>query len=130
MAAAIRGGLAYFALVFAIGFALGAIRITYVIPRFGELPAVLLELPVMLASAWLICGWLVTRCRVPDRLAPRLAMGATAFAVLMLAELALAMLLFGRTPAQHLDSYRSVAALFGLAGQLLFAGFPLWCRRG
>jgi hypothetical protein len=129
MAAAIRGGLAYFALIFAIGFALGAIRIIYVIPRFGELPAVLLELPVMLASAWLICGWLVIRCRVPDRTAPRLAMGATAFAALMLAELALAMLLFGRTPAQHLDSYRSVAALFGLAGQLLFAGFPLCCRR-
>ncbi len=130
MAKAIRAGLFYFALVFGIGFVLGTIRITFVIPRLGELVAVMLELPVMLASAWLVCGWLVTRLAVPGRLAPRALMGATAFSLLMVAELVLAVLLFGRTPAQHLDSYRSTAALLGLAGQLLFAAFPLWRRRG
>ncbi len=126
---AINAGLLYFIAVFAIGFALGTLRVLVVIPRIGELPAVLLELPVMLALAWPICGALIRRCAVPSCVAPRLAMGAVAFAVLMMAELAMAVWLFGRTPQQHWASYRGVAEQLGLAGQLVFALFPVLRRR-
>lgn len=122
-------GLLYFLAVFAIGFALGTVRVLVLAPRIGEIAAVLIELPVMLALAWPICGALVRRCAVPPQPGPRLTMGVVAFAVLMGAELAMAVWLFGQTPGQHWNSYRGFAARLGLAGQLLFALFPLLHRR-
>ena len=50
---AVRAGLAYFAVVFAIGFALGTLRILMLIPQFGELASVLAALPLMLFTSWL-----------------------------------------------------------------------------
>jgi hypothetical protein len=54
-----------------------------------------------------------------------LIMGAVAFALLMIAELCLSMVLFGRSLIGHLEPYRSSSALLGLAGQLGFAAMPL-----
>ena len=129
MSQAIRAGLLYFFAVFAIGFGLGTIRVLLVIPRLVAIAAVLIEVPVLLALAWLICGALLRRCAVPSGLLPRLAMGTTAFGVLMLAELVLAVVLLGQSPMQHWASYRDPAAQIGLAAQMLFAAFPL-LRRG
>ena len=109
MTAAIRAGLVYVLIVFAIGFVLGTIRVTLVIPRFGELVAVCMEAPVLLALAWPTCRVLVWRFAVPDSPSARAAMGGLAFVVLMLAELSLSTLLFGRTPAQHWASYNEPA---------------------
>jgi ABC-type polysaccharide/polyol phosphate export permease len=55
-------------------------------------------------------------------------MGALAFALLMLAELALSMLAFGRSVSAHLALYRELPALLGLAGQIAFATFPVMVR--
>jgi hypothetical protein len=129
MTAAIRAGIVYFAFVFIIGFGLGTIRVLFVIPRLGELVAVMLELPVMLGGAWLVCGRVISRWQVPDRAGPRAAMGAMAFVLLMIAELALAVLVFGRTPAQHFAAYGDAAGWLGLAGQIVFALLPLWRGR-
>jgi hypothetical protein len=52
-------------------------------------------------------------------------MGSIAFALVMVAELTGSVLLLGRSVAQHLASYRSVAAVIGLATQIAFATFPL-----
>lgn len=128
MKQAIRAGLAYFLAVFAIGFVLGTLRVTVMAPRIGPLGAVALEIPVMLAAAWLICGYLLRRQRVESRVPARLAMGTGAFALLMLAELGLSIALAGRTPAQHWALYRQLPDQIGLAGQLLFAAFPLLQR--
>ena len=43
MYAALKAGLAYFALVFGAGFLLGAIRTTALAPRLGDVAAVTLE---------------------------------------------------------------------------------------
>lgn len=128
MAASLRAGLFYFMLVFAIGFAFGVIRVMVVIPRFGDTNAVLIELPVMLALSWMACAWLVRRFAVPPRTAERLAMGAFAFALLMLGELAVSVYGFGRTAAEHLAAYQTTLAQLGLATQLVFALFP-WVQR-
>lgn len=120
---AIRLGFGYFLAVFAIGFLLGALRVGFIVPRLGPLAAVLLEIPVMLASAWLICGALLRRHAVTT--AGRLVMGGLALGLLLLAELGLSVLLAGRTPAQHWALYRQLPDQIGLAAQLLFAGFPL-----
>jgi hypothetical protein len=125
MAAALRAGAFYIAIMFAIGFVLGTIRVLVVIPRVGDTNAVLLELPVMLALSWFACSWLVRRFAVPSDAAPRLVMGGVAFALLMLAELGVSVFGFGRSPAQHLASYQTLRAQLGLVAQLGFALFPL-----
>ena len=43
----IKAGLAYFALVMGAGFLLGMVRIPFLVPRFGERLAELMEMPLM-----------------------------------------------------------------------------------
>lgn len=125
MERSVRAGVAYFLVVFAIGFVLGTIRALFVAPRFGDTNAILVELPVMLASSWIVCSWLAGRFAVSTALRDRLAMGVVAFALLMLGELSVSTYGFGRTAAEHFASYRTVGAQLGLAAQVLFALMPI-----
>jgi hypothetical protein len=118
-------GMAYFAMVFAAGFALGALRVLIIGPRLGEALAVSLEIPVMLALSWIACSWLVARIDVRGKAADRMVMGGVALAILMVAEFGLSALAFGRSIVDHLSHYRELPALLGLAGQLAFAALPL-----
>ena len=126
---AIRAGAAYFGIVFVLAFALGVVRTLVTAPWLGEWPALLIEAPILLFAAWRICGWVVARFAVPPAWSLRLLMGGVAFALLMAAELALSVLLFGRTPAQHFASYAQPLAQAGLAAQMLFALLPIWVSR-
>lgn len=125
MTRAILAGLAYFSVVFAAGFALGAMRVLALAPRLGESTAVLVELPIILAVSWVTCRWLIARFMVPKMLTDRLVMGGLAFAVLLGAEIGVSVLGFGRTLSVHLQQYQQLSALIGLAGQVLFASFPI-----
>jgi hypothetical protein len=128
----VKAGLVYFAIVFAAGFLLGILRVLAVAPRLGESSAVLIELPVMLAVAWVTCGWLIRRYAVNGALAPRLIMGGVAFVMLMPAEMGVAVFGFEQTVVQHVAAYSTVAAVLGLWGQIAFALFPvvqLFARR-
>ncbi|GGK32768.1 hypothetical protein [Salinarimonas ramus] len=129
MGRALLAGCAYFALVFAAGFALGVVRSLFLAPALGHVGAVLVELPVILAVAWLAARWTVRRLAVPSALGMRAAMGALAFALLMVAELTLSVHLLGRTPGQHWAAYATLPAQLGLAGQVAFAAMPLAVRR-
>ena len=129
MSAAIRAGTVYFLVVFAIAFGLGVVRTGLIIPRIGVLAAVFAEAAVLLPLSWWVCSGLVRRFAVPPARSARAVMGLLAFALLMIAELALAVLLFGRTPAQHWASYRGIAEQVGLAAQLLFAAMPMLVQR-
>jgi hypothetical protein len=124
MPAALLAGLLYFATVFAVGFVLGVVRGLVLAPLAGELWAVAIELPVMLGVSWWVCGLLVTRTALPGTVPLRLLMGWVAFALLMLAELGVSLLL-GRTPSDHLATYTRLPNLLGLFAQLLFALFPV-----
>lgn len=121
----LAAGFSYFALVFAVGMAFGTLRVMAVEPRLGTLAATLLELPLMLGLAWAICGWLIRRFEVAPDLFNRVAMGGLAFALLMLAEVALTIFLLGGTVRGHFEAYRQAAQQLGLAGQVAFASFPL-----
>ena len=118
-------GLSYVTVVFAVGFALGALRVLVLTPRLGENIAVLLELPIILAVSWFACRWLITRFNVPSQLTSRLIMGGLAFTILMIAELGVSVFVFGRTFSGHLGQYETWHSLLGLAGQITFAVFPL-----
>lgn len=112
----------YFQIAFAVGFALGTLRALLIAPRIGELAAVIIELPIILAASWGVAGRLIARYNVLP--AQRPAMGAFAFLLLIVTEAALAVLLFGRTIDEHLAHLRTTAGATGLAGQIVFAAIP------
>jgi hypothetical protein len=121
----LRAALEYFGIVFALAFLLGVLRTVVLAPWLGPLPAVLVELPVVLAVAWLAAGRALRRWPVAAGGAPALlAMGALAFALLMLAEAALAPAL-GGSLAGWLAGFGTAEGAAGLAGQIAFALIPL-----
>jgi ABC-type uncharacterized transport system permease subunit len=126
MGRACKAAVAYFAIVFALGFVLGAVRVLVLAPRMGEASAVLLELPIMLLASWVASGWLISRFSVRDSWDHRLLMGGVAFVLLIAAELALSMLGFGRSAGEHFARYgQSAEAMLGLSAQVLFGLMPL-----
>ena len=104
---------------------MGALRVLFVTPRLGATAAVLAELPLMLTASWIACRCITHRMSVAPRPSARLAMGAGAFALLMLVETVVGMTAFGQTPATQIAALREVAGLIGLGGQVMFALFPL-----
>lgn len=121
----VRAALSYFAAVFAVAFVAGTVRTLAVAPRIGEFPAVALELPVILAVSWVVAGRVLRRWPVAVGGVPALlAMGLLAFAVLILAEAALAVLAFGQSLPGWLAGLATPAGLLGLAGQAGFALVP------
>jgi hypothetical protein len=120
----LAAGAAYFVIVFALGFALGTLRVLVVAPRLGTTLAVLLEAPVMLAASWPSARWCIRRFGVAGTLRARLSMGLAAFALLMIAELAVGMALFHRSLGGHLAAYLTLDGALGLGAQVIFALIP------
>jgi hypothetical protein len=117
--------LAYFAVTFAAAFLIGIIRTVYLVPRIGALPAVLLELPVVLTVVWIASSRLMGIFRVPARPGIRLIVGTLAFACLAVTEPALAVFAFGQPFPAFLSQILTPAGLLGLGGQIGFALIPL-----
>ena len=122
---AVKAGILYFIGAFALGFLFGGVRLMLLTPTLGELVAVVIEVPVMLGFCWIICGRAIARLEVPPRNSDRITMGFTALAFLLAAELALATVMFGDSPADYAASMLTAAGAIGLGGQFLFAVFPL-----
>ena len=117
-------GLVYALSAFAIGFGLGTIRMLFVAPRLGATIAVLIEVPIILYASWMVARWCIAHFAVAESRASRALMGITAFAALLLCELGLSSLLFGRSIAAFFVEYASTAGAIGLGAQVLFAAFP------
>ena len=125
MLRATGAGAAYFAVVFLFAFVLGVVRTLLVAPRLGELTAVLLETPLVLAVSWLVCRRVVRWVSVAPRIPDRALMGAVAFALLMSVEFALSVLVFRRQPATWAASLLTAPGAIGLAAQAGFALVPI-----
>lgn len=123
----IIAGMRYFLPVFVVAFAVGTLRTLVVAPRTGDLMAVGLELPLILAVSWAVCRRVAKV--VSPAAAARLLMGGTAFILLIGVEFAMAIWLFDRTPAMWLAGLGTPAGMLGLAGQIGFAVMPLLVRR-
>lgn len=127
--AAIQAGLVYAAVVFLVGFALGAARVLLLVPRVGDTIAVTIEAPLMLLVSWMLCAWSTRRLAVPRHVRARSLMALVALATLLATEVGVSVLNFGRTVTAHFAAYGTPAGLIGLAAQMLFASFPLLLRR-
>ena len=121
----LRAGLAYAVIVFAIGAALGTIRVLFLAPRVGAALAVSLEAPLMLVASWWVSQQCVSYFRVCVQSPAPFLMGASAFVTLMLLEITLSAAVFDQSPTDYLLSFKSVPGAIGLAAQLAFAGIPL-----
>jgi len=126
MRTAIKAAMVYWAMIFALGFLLGAIRTYWIVPALGDVTiAVLAEIPFMLAASWWCARTLVRRYAV-DRTARRAVMGGLAFALLMAAEATVGLILAGEKLSVWLAGLWHMPGILGLAAQILFALFPLF----
>ena len=82
----LKSGALYFALVFAVGFVLGAIRTLWLVPRVGARRAELTEMPVMLVVTILAARWTVLHLSLPPTWSARLGMGCVALVLMLVAE--------------------------------------------
>lgn len=122
---AASAGVVYAIAVFGVGFALGAIRVILVAPRTGPTAAVLFETPLILGASWWLVRVSIARFEVRRAVPARLLMGLVAFAGLMLADVSLGRVFFGRTGPEYLVSLATAPGAIGLAAQVTFACFPL-----
>lgn len=125
--AVVRAGIVYFAMVFAAGFLLAFIRIPLLVPRFGERAAELMEMPVMFAVIFLAAGGLVRKHAARFSGAQWLAVGLVALALLIAAELVVAVVTTDRTLAEYIASRDPVSGSVYLAMLVVFAAMP-WLR--
>lgn len=125
----VKSGIAYFAFVFAAGFALGAIRVSFVVPRLGVRTAELLEMPIMLMVIVLAAHYVVRRFALPPRTGTRLGAGIVALALLLAAEFTLVLGLQGLTLADYAASRDPVAGTVYLLMLVVFAAMPLLVDR-
>ena len=126
---ALKAGLLYFALVFGAGFALGPIRVLWLVPRLGERIAELLELPVMLLIIVLSARWIVRRFVLPPIAASRLAMGGLALGLLLAAEFTVVLWLRGMTLAEYFATRDPVSGTAYYATLLALAVMPMLVER-
>ncbi|NVE95131.1 hypothetical protein [Altererythrobacter lutimaris] len=119
----VTAAFAYFAIVFGLGFVLGTLRVLWLAPMVGETIAGFIEMPIILGASWLAALWLVGKFAI-TRSREALAMGALAFALLMMAEVGLGVGLFEMTPREWLASVTQPPGLYGLIGQVVFGLMP------
>lgn len=119
----LKASFGYFALVFAVGFVLGAIRVPFVVPRLGIRWAELLEMPFMLLASFLAARFCMRRHGLFST-ARRIAVGFLALALLIAAELCLT-LASGQSITEYITGRDSVSGTAYLISLVIFAAMPL-----
>lgn len=121
----VKAGITYFALVFGAGFVMGAVRVPFLVPRLGVRWAELLEMPLMFVVIVLSARFVSRRFALEPGVAQRLGTGLVALALVVAAELGLALALQGLSPAEVVASRDAVSGSVYLAMLIVFAAMPL-----
>ncbi len=129
MNAVAGAALRYVAIVFGTGFALGLVRVPLLVPRLGVRWAELLEMPLMGLAMFFAADHV--RRRWPALRSGRelLAVGVSALALLVGAELLLGVLVLGRTPWQVVADRDPVSGPVYAVMLVVFALLPWWLGR-
>jgi len=125
----VKAGVLYFLVVFGAGFALGLIRILWVVPRLGTRVAELLEAPIMLAATIAASRWIIGRLDMPPKLSSRLGMGGIGLGLMLIAEFTLVLWLRGLSIKEYLAGRDPVAATGYYVMLVIFAVTPLLVAR-
>lgn len=123
-ARALRLGLAYFAIVFAVGFVLGTVRTLWLVPRLGERWAELAEMPVMVGASWLAARALFRQAGLSLR--ATVGAGVLALVLLVGVEVTVVLRVRGLSWSEYLATRDAVSGTAYLAALLLFAAMPAW----
>jgi hypothetical protein len=121
-------GLYYYLIVFTFAFLMGVARVLVVAPRLGQMAAVMIEVPILIAASLFVSRYLIgSSVLTVLQLA---LMGLTAFILTMASEALLAELLQGNGVAAWAASLATPVGLLGLAGQVIFALMPIFVGCG
>jgi hypothetical protein len=120
-------GAAYALLLLLAGTVFGTARVLVYAPQFGEAAALAIELPAMLAIAWVLAGRLVRRLPRPNPGA-RATLAASAALLFFGGEIGLGWAFSGQPPAAWAAGLARPAALAGFAAQLASLAMPILRR--
>ncbi len=120
----IRAGFVYFAIVFGTGFALGVVRVPFLVPRVGERWAELMEMPIMAVTIFFAAGYILRRFPEINLRCRALVVGLLALSLAVCAELGLAVFLQSQSVAEYFRSRDKVSGSVYLAMLAAFALMP------
>jgi hypothetical protein len=128
----VRPAALYFLSVFGVGFALGATRALWVVPRTGERAAELVEAPIMIVVTILAARWVMRRRASGATPGQRLGIGAVALALLSVTEVAGVLWLRGMSLGDYVTRRDPVSGTVYFLSLALFGLMPLIAapRRG
>ena len=118
----LKASLTYFALVFGTGFLFGIIRVPFLVPRLGVRTAELIEMPLMFLAILFAARYVVRRFALLT--SARLATGLIALALLLTAELTLAMVIQRESLAAYIASRDPISGSVYLLMLGVFALMP------
>ncbi len=116
--------LSYFAIVFGVGFILGAIRTVFFVPRFGDRVAELAESPLMLLAVYLAARSLVRREPKMTTQTEWLAVGCLALGFMLLTEFTVVLWIRGLSLSTYLANRDPVSGAAYGASLVAFAVCP------
>jgi hypothetical protein len=127
---ALKAGVIYFLLVFAVGWILGPIRELWAVPHLGRVTAMLSEAVIMLIAMIVAARWVIRRFEVPQTLSDTLSIGLIAIGLLLPAESAGVRWVRGLSLQEYLASFVTAPGIISLVMFLLFASMPtlVTCR--
>ncbi|MCA9218076.1 MAG: hypothetical protein KDB27_33625 [Planctomycetales bacterium] len=123
--------LVFFLMVFAVGFVLGVIRVTWVQPRVGTRAAELLEMPLMLIAI-VIASESLVRSGPRRRFVEWLTVGLFGLGLLVMAEAILVLGLRGMSLREYVANRDPISGTVYAIMLLVYAAFPAFssvCRR-
>jgi hypothetical protein len=120
---ALLAGLGYFAVVFGTGAVLGTLRVLWLAPAVGARTAELLELPVVIAVAAATARWIVRRMALAT--GERLAMGISAFLLVLACEFTVVLAARGLTLERYFTSLDPVSGSAYYLALMLFMVLPV-----
>jgi hypothetical protein len=127
--AIVAAALLYFGIVFAAGFALGAVRVLWLEPEIGPLAAVLCESPFLVIAMAFAARWVPRALHLRPDLVSLGLMGLGALAVQQVADLAVGVYARGITPAQQLAHFATGPGLVYAGLLVAFVAMPILLNR-
>lgn len=126
----VLAGLSYFGLAFGAGFALGAMRVLFLVPRIGERYAELCEIPVMLVVIYYSARFIVSKFGLDHKSASAFLCGLIALVLLLSFEFTLVLYVRELSFSQYIDTRDLISGSAYVISLVIFWLMPIWLAKG